>query len=63
MAERYLGVRDLVWQFDREKTEEVRWDQEHPGTKIWRVVRSKRGWKFGWAMALMEMLVDPVLLM
>ena len=70
LADRLLGVRDLVAQFDAEwKRTEVRWRRagaeagggEGDGLQ-WVVERTRgRGWKFGWAMALMEMVVDPVL--
>ena len=74
LLDRFLGVRDLVGQFDGErKTVEVRWrraevEEEGGGgggassEAQWFVKRVRgRGWKYGWPMALMEMLVDPVL--
>ena len=55
----FLGVKDLVWQFDDRKREEVQWYEDDAGEKAWRVASSQnKGWEFGWSMALMEMLVD-----
>ena len=63
-SERLLGVKDLVDAFEGPRRLEMRWRRcEEDGSSEWFVKERRRGaWKFGWSMALMEMLVDPVLL-
>ena len=61
LLDRYLGVRDLM-AFDEGKREEVRWSIADDGNWCFKVYRRKRGsWPYGWPMAVMEMLVDPLL--
>ncbi len=63
LAERCLGVQDLVHAFEGSRTREIRWrGREEGGAREWYVKERRRGaWKYGWGMALMEMLADPVL--
>jgi len=63
--DRFLGVQDLVAAFDGRKTEELVWEVA-PAARSAQYVFKRREFKpgvsYGWALALMEMLVDPVLL-
>ena len=60
LLDRHLGVYDLELQFHDRKLSEMHLDAEHDR---WQVYERKRGtWKYGWPMALMEMLVDPMLM-
>ena len=64
LQDRYLGIRDLVHAFEGARRQEVRWRRAPDGGALeWFVKERKRGrgWKYGWSMALMEMLADPVL--
>ena len=62
LLDRFLGVRDLVLQFDGGRVEETRWAAQQDGTRKAIVYRRARGaWKYGWRYAFMEMIVDPIL--
>jgi len=63
LQERCLGVQDLVHAFEGSRTREMRWRcREEGSAREWYVKERRRGtWKYGWGMALMEMLADPVL--
>ncbi len=67
LKDRYLGVRDLVEAFEGSRRKEIHWfrasaEDGGDGQWTWRAVKLSRGvWKYGWAMALMEMLADPML--
>ena len=59
--DRHLGVQDLMC-FDAAKLEEVRWSRGDEGAFRFSILKRSRGaWNFGWDLALLEMLVDPVL--
>ena len=63
LQERCLGIQDLVHAFEGSRTREIRWRaNDEAGAREWYVKERRRGaWKYGWSMALMEMLADPVL--
>ena len=49
--------------FEGPRRRELRWRSGADGFAEWYVQQKKRrGWKYGWALALLEMLVDPVLM-
>ena len=55
--ERFLGTQDLYDAFEGVQRRELNWSQEHGQ---WRERVTRRPANCGWAFALMEMLVDPV---
>ena len=62
--DRYIGIRDLVKTFEVEKRRrEMRWRVDSAtGQVVYDIVTHEgRYWKYNWPMALMEMIVDPVL--
>ena len=64
LQDRYLGIRDLVHAFEGARRQEVRWRRASDGSALECFVKERkrgRAWKYGWTMALMEMLADPVL--
>jgi len=61
--DRFVGVQDLVAAFDERRREEMVWSTPTQGGAYpFRRRRFSPGVTYGWSFALMEMLVDPVLL-
>ena len=61
--DRFIGVRDLVAAFDGPKHSELVWEEAPEGSLNYVFKRMDlRSVAYGWTFALMEMLVDPVLL-
>ena len=61
---RCLGIGDLVDAFEGPRRREMRWRRrEGESSEVEWFLKERRrgGWKFGWCMALLEMLVDPIL--
>lgn len=64
LEERFLGIQDLVQVFEGPRKQEMRWRRQEATGEVECYAKERRrgSWKYGWAMALLEMLVDPVLL-
>ena len=60
-AGRYLGVQDLSEEFENDRRREVRWSESLAGERVWRATQLRRVVPYGWELAVMEMLVDPLL--
>jgi hypothetical protein len=60
--DRYLGIQDLVMEFDGGRRREMVWNMEADPVSWLPVERRVGAWQYGWKLAFLEMLVDPLLL-
>ena len=62
--DRLIGVRDLVDAFEGPRSRQMEWRAPQPGEDVHKVfleVSIPRPRPYGWAMGLLEMIVDPIL--